>query len=143
MKYHFKIHKENKGFSAQCLELVGCITQGDTMDELFTNMHEALNLYIEEPEDSKELAPLPDETIRTSKTIVEVPLDPQTAFAFLVRYCRLNSGLTQKEAARKMGFDTLFSYQRLERGKCNPSLKVISKVKRVFPDFSVDYAIGC
>ena len=37
-----------------------------------------------------------------------------------------------------MGFDTLYSYQRLETKKCNPSLKIISKVKSVYPELSID-----
>ena len=53
MRYHFKIHKEDIGYSAQCIELPGCVTQGDTMQELQKNMRDALNLYIEEPEDRK------------------------------------------------------------------------------------------
>ena len=60
MKYHFKIHKEKDGFWAECLELPGCFTEGDTKEELFANMQDALNTYIEEPEDSKHLAPLPN-----------------------------------------------------------------------------------
>ena len=67
MKYHFKIQKEDKGYFAQCIELPGCITQGETLEELQRNMREALNLYIEEPEDSKDLAALPDEKIKRSK----------------------------------------------------------------------------
>lgn len=143
MRYHFKIHKETKGYSAQCIELEGCITEADTLEDLFTNMQEALNLYVEEPENSKDLAALPDASIKISKTILEVPLDPQIAFAFMVRYWRIKSGLTQAAAAKKMGFDTLFSYQRLESRRCNPSLKTISRIKRTFPKFSIDYAIGC
>ncbi len=34
MKYHFKIHKEGKGFWAECLELEGCITQGKTLNKV-------------------------------------------------------------------------------------------------------------
>jgi predicted RNase H-like HicB family nuclease/DNA-binding XRE family transcriptional regulator len=142
MKYHFKVHKEGEGFWAECLELPGCVTQGDTIEELKYNMCEALNLFIEEPEDSKQLMPFPDDSIRLTRNIVEVPLDPQIAFAFMVRYCRLKQGLTQKEVAKRMGFDKLYSYQRLEARKCNPSLKIIFKLKRVFPDFSIDYAVN-
>lgn len=80
MKYHFKVHREGKGFWAECLELSGCFTQGDSMDELYENMHEALNLYIEEPENSKKLAPLPDESIRLGRNVVEVAVDPSIAF---------------------------------------------------------------
>jgi hypothetical protein len=43
--------------------------------------------------------------------------------------------------AKKMGFDTLYSYQRLEARKCNPSLKMISRIKKVYPEFSVDLAV--
>lgn len=143
MKYHFKVHKEGKGFWAQCIELAGCVTEADSIDELEKNMQEALNLYVEEPEDSKELAFLPDESIRSTRTVVEVALDPEIAFSFMVRYFRLKHGLTQREAAKKMGFDTIYSYQRLEGKRCNPSLRIISKIKKAFPDFSIDYAVSC
>ena len=53
MKYHFKIHKEKNLYWAECIELKGCVTQGKTLVELKKNMAEALNLYIEEPENSK------------------------------------------------------------------------------------------
>ncbi len=142
MKYHFKVQKEEKGYFAQCIELPGCITEGETIEELQKNMRDALNLYIEEPEDSKDLAALPNETIRHSKNIVEVPVDPQIAFAFLMRYFRIKLGLSQQEAAEKMGFSNLYSYQRLEAAKCNPSLKMLSKIKQVFPEFSIDYALN-
>lgn len=142
MKYHFKIHKENNGFWAQCLELEGCITEANSIEELHNNMQEALNLYVEEPEDSRDLAALPNDSIRPSKNIVEVAVDPQIAFAFMVRYFRIKQGLTQQQAAKKMGFDTLYSYQRLETGRCNPSLRLISKVKMAFPTLSVDFVLG-
>lgn len=143
MKYHFKIRREKDGYSARCLELEGCVTEGDTMEELRKNMEEALNLYVEEPEDSKELAALPNEKIRCTKNIAQVTLDPEIAFSFMVRYHRLKHGLTQQQAAKKMGFADLYSYQRLEAKKCNPTLKILSKIKRLFPDFSIDYALGC
>ena len=142
MKYHFKIHKEERGYFARCIELPGCITEGDTLEALQKNMRDALNLYIEEPENSKDLAALPDDTIIKSKNILEVPVDPHVAFAFLIRYFRIKRGLSQQEAAERMGFANLYSYQRLEAAKCNPSLKMLSKIKQVFPDFSIDYALN-
>jgi len=142
MKYHFKVHKEGEGYWAQCLELPGVVTQADSKEELEKNMHEALNLCIEEPEGSKDIAPLPDDSIKVSKDIVAVAVDPQIAFSYLLRRERLMQGLTQQEAANKMGFDKIFSYQRLETGKSNPSLKIISRVKRVFPNIHIDYAFS-
>ena len=141
MLYHFKVHKEKGGFWAQCFELPGCVTQGDTMEELQENMQDALNLYVSESSDSEELATLPDDSIKITRNIVKVALDPHVAFAFLVKYFRIKYGLTQKEAAKKMGFDTLYSYQRLEAKKCNPSLKMIARVKKLYPEFSVDYVV--
>ncbi len=143
MKYHFKLHKEKKGYSAQCIELKGCVTEGNSMKELRKNMEEALNLYVQEPENSEDLAAMPNKSIKLSKDIVEVALDPQIAFPFMVRYFRIKHRMTQQEVAKKMGFDRVYSYQRLENKKCNPTLKILSIVKKVFPDFSIDYAISC
>ncbi len=142
MKYHFKIHKEGNGFWAQCIELQGCITEADTIAALQENMQDALNLYIEEPSNSKDLAAMPDQSIKLSKTVVEVSIDPQIAFAFLVRYWRIKHGLTQQEASKRMGFDKIYSYQRLETKKCNPSLKTMSMVKKLYPEFSIDLAVS-
>ena len=139
MHYHFKIHKEGRGYWAQCVELVGCITQADTLKELKGNMEEALNLYIDEPSGSTFLAPLPERKLDRSKSLAQVSVDPEVAFAFMVRRYRIQSKMTQKQAAKKLGMTNLYSYQRLER-KCNATLAVIGKIKSLFPDFSVDYA---
>ena len=48
MNYHFKIHKEKKGFWAECLEIPGCLTQGDNINQLQANMHEALSLMLDD-----------------------------------------------------------------------------------------------
>lgn len=140
MKYHFKIHKEKRGYWAECLELEGCVTQGDNLKKLHENMKEALNIYIEEPENSKDLVPLPNKKIKKSKNIVEVQLDPKIALSFLVRQHRVKHRMTQKQVAKAMGFDNVYSYQRLESRRCNPTLDVMSRLKKVFPEISIDYA---
>lgn len=141
MEYHFNIHKEGKGFWAQCIELKGCITQANSLRELQVNMSEALNLYIEEFEDSDDVAVLPDLSIKLRKNIVAVMVDSQVAFAFLVRYYRIKNGMTQREAAKKLGFPSIYSYQRLETRKCNPRLETIASLKKLFPELSIDYAM--
>jgi antitoxin HicB len=141
MQYHFKIHKEGNVFWAQCIELKGCFTQAGTKKELQLNMQEALNLYVEERPNSKDLAAMPNRTIKASKDVVAVSLDPEIAFSFLVRYWRMKHGWTQKEVAEKMGFEKLYSYQRLEAGRCNPSLKTMGLIKKIYPEFSVDLAL--
>jgi transcriptional regulator with XRE-family HTH domain len=61
----------------------------------------------------------------------------------MVRYNRIQQGLTQQEAADKLGFENIYSYQRLENKKCNPTLKILAEIKKAFPEFSVDFALGC
>ena len=48
MKFNFKVTKEEKGYSASCVEIKGCRTQADTKKELAYNMREVLNLCLED-----------------------------------------------------------------------------------------------
>jgi antitoxin HicB len=139
MHYHFKIHKEKDGYWAECIEIPSCITQGDSKEELLENMQDAINTCIEEPEDSKFLAPLPDKSIAVSSTVVAVSVDPAIALAFSIRYQRIKKGLTQKQAASYLGMDSIFSYQRLEK-KGNVRFDVLAKLMELFPKLSVDMA---
>lgn len=140
MRYHFKVHKEDKGYWAECMEIPACVTQGDTKEDIMDNMQDAINTYLEEPSDSHFLASLPHEDIKISKNIMEVSVDPEIALAFMVRYCRIQEGLTQKEAAKKLGMKNLFSYQRLER-RCNATLEMIVKIVNLFPKLSLDLVL--
>ena len=138
MYYHFKIHKEGDGYWAECIELKGCVTQGDTFKELEKNMEEALNLYLDEPDNSDVVFSLPNDEIE-GEDIVEVPVNPKIAFAFMLRMLRRKKGLTQNEIARMLGMKNIYSYQRLERSKqANPSLTTLAKIKKVFPELNVD-----
>ena len=142
MKYHFKLDKETKGYSAQCVEIPGCITQGDNLKELNANMKEALEMLLDEPIGSKIVAALPDEKIRKNKKIVLVSPDPQIALAHMVRYYRIKHKMTQKQIATKMGFSDIYSYQRLETSKCNPTLKTLLKIKEILPELSFDLVMA-
>lgn len=139
MVYHFRVHKNRDGLWAECLELRGCSTQGDSIGELLENAREALNLYLEEPEDSQVIFPLP--VAHRSKDAIEVPVEPGVAFSVLLRNYRISNKYTQRQVAKKLGMKNLYSYQRLER-RSNPNLATLQKIKRVFPDLSVDYVLG-
>lgn len=133
MKYHFKVYKEKKGYWAKCVELEGCLTQGETKKELSVNMHEALNLYLDEPENSKVIFPLPKERLK-DKDLIEVSVDPKIAFAMTLRQERVKNHLTQTQVAKKLGFKNPYSYQRLENSKtANPSLLTLVSLKSIFP----------
>lgn len=139
MKYHFKVHKERNGYWGESLELEGCLSQGDTFEDLKRNLKEALDLYLDEPEDSRVILKLPRRHV-SGRNILEVEVDPQIALAVLVRSERLKRKWTQKEAARRLGVP-LYSYQRLESSKTsNPEWKTLIKLKKVYPSLSLNEA---
>lgn len=48
MVYHFRIHKDEDGYWAECIEMHGCITTGKTKKETLKNCKEALELYLDD-----------------------------------------------------------------------------------------------
>jgi len=63
-------------------------------------------------------------------------ISPQEKFSILVKIARLKHGLTQVDAAKKLGMK-LLPYQRIESGSNNPTLKTILKIKSLFPEISL------
>jgi antitoxin HicB len=138
MFYHFKIHKEKKGYWSECIELKGCNTEADTLDKLYKNMEEVLNLYLNEPENSKIIFPLPQKIV-SGKDIITIPVDPKIAFALKMKIFRSKKGLSQKQVADLLGMKNIYSYQRLESTrKANPNLSTIARIKQIFPEFNID-----
>lgn len=136
MKYHFKFHKDESGYWAECIELKGCMTQADTLEELIKNAEEALNLYLDEPADSKLSFPLPKKSV-TGKNILEVAVEPRIAFANRIKQLRIKHHYTQQQLAESLGMKNIYSYQRLEKSG-NPTLATISKIKKIFPELRID-----
>ncbi len=138
MLYNFKVHKEENGYWAECIELKGCVTQADSYEKLLKNMEIALNLYLDEPESSNISFPFPGKNI-SGKNIVKVPVNHKIAFALKMKKHRSNLGWSQREVANLLGMKNIYSYQRLESTKkANPSLSTIARIKTVFPDFNID-----
>jgi predicted RNase H-like HicB family nuclease/DNA-binding XRE family transcriptional regulator len=140
MKYHFKVHKEKKGFWAECLELNGCVTQADNKDELYKNCEEALNLFLEEPADSNTIFPLPKVSLDDKNNTIKINVEPEIALAVLLRNYRLTAGMTQRQAAEILGIKNIYSYQRLEK-KSNPTLAVINKIHTMLPGIELQYLL--
>ncbi len=46
-KVNVVIEKDEHGYYAYCPELEGCQTQGNTLEEILTNIKEAIELYLE------------------------------------------------------------------------------------------------
>jgi predicted RNase H-like HicB family nuclease len=52
------VHKaEEGGYWAEVPSLPGCLTQGETLDELKTNLHEAIGLWLSVGDESVESHP--------------------------------------------------------------------------------------
>ncbi|NOR48517.1 MAG: type II toxin-antitoxin system HicB family antitoxin [Methanosarcinaceae archaeon] len=47
MKYTAILEKEEGGYSVQCLELPGAISQGETKEDALANIKEAIGLVLE------------------------------------------------------------------------------------------------
>lgn len=137
LKYHFRIKKEKTGYSAECIELKGCRTQGETQKELETNMAESLDLYLDEPSSSKDIFPLPDNSL-TNKQLKLVEVDINVAFAMVLRQERIKNKMTQKEVAQKLGYSSITAYRKLEDSRfSNPSIRKIQQLKKVLPNLPV------
>ncbi|MDP8204594.1 MAG: hypothetical protein P9L95_08705 [Candidatus Tenebribacter mawsonii] len=138
MFYHFKVHQEDNGLWAECIELEGCNTQADDIDQLKVNMHQALNLYLSEPENSQVIFPLPLKTTTVSN-IHLVKVDSAVALSFLLRRNRVLHELTQVQVAKKLGFKNIWNYQRLEKpSSANPTLSTLNKLQNIFPDLELN-----
>jgi predicted RNase H-like HicB family nuclease len=138
MNYHFHVHKENNGFWAECCELSGCVAEADTLEVLKEECKESLNLYLEEPSDSKIVFPLPENELDKNKKLLSIAVEPEIALAVLLRYYRSNSRMTQKQVSEKLGMKNVYSYQRLEK-KSNPTLNIMKKIHVVFPEIKFEY----
>jgi len=58
-RYRFSIvvEKDKHGYFAFCPELQGCYTQGDSYEEALANIHDAINLHVEDRKASGEEIP--------------------------------------------------------------------------------------
>lgn len=140
MKYHFKVHSEGNGYWTECIELPGCVTEADSMEELKENAQEALELYLDEPSNSDHVADLPSSAV-VGENIMKVPVSPNIAFPFLLRSFRLSHGMIQRQVAELLGITHLYAYQRLERN-CNPRLSTVYEIKNIFPEFPIEQLLS-
>ena len=138
MEYHFEIHREDEGgFWAECIELKGCLTDGETVEVLKLRLEDALNLYLSEPIGSNMVFPLPDRRLDENTEFFRIPVKPNVAFAMLIRQYRISHRLTLDQAQEKIGLKNRNSYVRLESAG-NPTMDTISLVLKAFPEINLN-----
>ncbi len=60
------IEKDERGYYAYCPELEGCQTQGDSLEEVLSNIKEAIELYLETLSEEERNASLSKEILTTT-----------------------------------------------------------------------------
>lgn len=60
-EFTVQVHDEYGSYWAQVLEMPGCRTEGDTIDELMKNMYEVAELYLEVLEEDDRIDSLPSQ----------------------------------------------------------------------------------
>jgi predicted RNase H-like HicB family nuclease/DNA-binding XRE family transcriptional regulator len=145
MFYHFKYHKDKKsGFWAECLELDGCVSQAENLQDLEKNLTEALNLYLDELPTSNLVFKFPEpqkKYLRINKNIIKIKPDPNILFAQQLRILRLKHHLSQKQVAEKMGYKNIWAYQKFEKHTVSPTLTTLLKLKNIFPELDLNMLV--
>ena len=66
MKASIVIEKDGYGYYAFCPEMKGCHSQGESLDEVLSNIKEAVDLYLETLPDEEKALCLSKEILTTS-----------------------------------------------------------------------------
>jgi predicted RNase H-like HicB family nuclease/DNA-binding XRE family transcriptional regulator len=137
MKYHFRYYKDERGgFWGESIEIEGCRSEGDTFEELKKNLTEALSLCLESAYFDKEdfIFPLEDNELKDTNIIAIKP-EVNILFANLLKYYRKKHKLSQKNVAERLGYKSVWAYQKLENSKYgNIQLKTLAKIEEIFPE---------
>jgi predicted RNase H-like HicB family nuclease len=69
MKVNIVIEKDMHGYFAYCPELKGCHSQGDSLEEVLSNIKEAIELYLETLSPEEKQLCLSKEILTTSMEV--------------------------------------------------------------------------
>lgn len=105
----------------------GVITYGESREHALEMAREALTGILLSMLKHNESIPRPP--LATGPDVFLVEPEPVVVAPILLRWAREEAGLTQSEVADRLKV-TYQSYQRLERGDANPSIKTLAKVAR-------------
>ena len=128
MHFNAKISRSEGVYQVFFPDLPNVVTFGETKEEALKNASDALNGTLESDYQAGFSLPKPEQ--KAGKGFYAIDVLPHVEFPYRLR--ELRKGRSQKEVAAKLGIKYQV-YQRLETpGKCNPTLKTIEKLSRVF-----------
>jgi antitoxin HicB len=123
-------NEDDDGYLVEFIDLPGCITDGDTLEEAATNGREALTAFLSSMYDRN--LPIPEPSTASQENVYLIEPEPDVAVPVMLKRLRENSKLTQSDVAKVLGI-SYQAYQRLEKpGKSNPTLKTLERLARVY-----------
>ena len=127
IEYPLKIHKAEKGgYWAEFPDLPGCITEGDSEEEVLSMAKDALSGWLAVRFERN--FSIPDARPLKGKNIHWVEPNPDVGIPLMIRKIRNELGLSQKEVAHRLRI-AYQSYQAWENPNiANPTLKQLSKL---------------
>ncbi|HOV15683.1 MAG TPA: type II toxin-antitoxin system HicB family antitoxin [Spirochaetota bacterium] len=142
MKYHFSFEEDERGgYWGECLEIQGCLSEGNNLEDFKKNLKEALDLCLECALNDEEdfILPFDEKEIREKNNILEISPEPSLMLSNMIKNLRKKYNLTQKEVAERMGYKSIWGYSKIESGKySNIEFKTLGKIKSVFPDIDLN-----
>ena len=129
---YFAVLKKDKTSGAvgvRFMEHPGVITYGDDFEHAEEMAKEALGAALEADfERGVKLPPAKRPKLARGEMAVFVRLDPDIWVAYLLRYWRERSGMTQKQLAARLGI-SYQAYQRMERpGRSNVTVQTLERI---------------
>lgn len=125
-----KYDKRDKAYLVEFPNLPGCVTFGESLSDAKTKAKEALSGYLASIFDRHFKVPRPS-TIK-GKNVHLISPESAVSISILLRNIREGLGLSQTQAAKRLGI-SYQSYQKLENPKrANPTLKTLEKVAKAF-----------
>jgi len=125
--YPLKLHKaEEGGYWAEFPDLPGCISEGDSEEEVLSMARDALSGWLAVRFERN--FSIPEASSLKGKNVRWVEPNPDVGIPLMIRKIRNELGLSQKEVAQRLQI-AYQSYQAWENPKvANPTLKQLSKL---------------
>jgi len=105
IKYPTEIifNKEDNVYDVKFPDLPGCLTYGETFEDAQINAAEALTGYLASIEIREQRIPLMTPIQQGQNNMYNIFPETNVAFSIWLKETRLKKGMTQKEAAEKIG----------------------------------------
>lgn len=138
IKYPGLIHNDPDGLWIEFPDLDGCVTQGDSMEELIAMAEDALSLHLEDYLENERQ--LPAVSHLQGDNIIYIEPYPEIAVPLIIRKLRKEKNYSQSDIAGKIGIKYQ-TYQQVENvKKFNATIKTLNKIakalgKRLIIDF--------